>query len=90
MKYYSSSIIGNGTEDDPYRPKVANYKCSYSTVYEMPDAKSSIVVVNATPEVFAQIGTDPEITLLADNLEDAVTPEEFQRICPKGTVMVYG
>jgi hypothetical protein len=90
VRYYLTPIIGTGTEDNPYQPKVANYQCNWAAAYEIPGEKTSIVAVNATPVVFAQIDADADITLLADNLEDTITSEEFQRICPNGAVMVYG
>jgi hypothetical protein len=88
-KYYLVATIGNGTEQDPYRPKVAEYKCSWTAVYESPEQANSIVAVNADETVFTEIEKDAEILLLADNLDELLTDEEFQRICPDGTVMVY-
>lgn len=88
--YYLAPTIGTGTDPDPYRPKISNYNCSWAAVYENPGEKTSIVAVSTTPEVIALIEADTEITFLGDTLEEAVTTEEFQRICPNGTVMVYG
>lgn len=89
MKYYLAPTIGTGTDQDPYRPKIANYQCNWSAVYENPEQKNSIVAVKAEDEVLAQITQDSEITYLGDETE-AMTSEEFQRICPNGTVIVYG
>jgi len=90
MKYYLMSTIGTGTERDPVRPRVANYQCDWSAIYERPEQKNAIVAVNADPGVLAKIEADEEITLLSDSLEELVTNTEFQRICPEGKVMVYG
>ncbi len=90
MRYYLSPTVGIGTDSDPYRPKVAAYQCNWAAVYEDPEAKTSIVAVNATSDVFAQIDTDADIEFLTDNLDEAMTSEEFQRITPNGAVMVYG
>lgn len=91
MRYYLSPTIGTGlSESGAYRPKIAQYDCSYATAYESPGGQTTIVAVNATPEVFAQIDADPDIILLGENLNEAMTTEEYQRIAPNGTVMVYG
>jgi hypothetical protein len=89
MKYYLAPTIGSGTEQDSYRPKVSNYNCSWVAIYETPEQNNAIVAVKATDEVLAQITSDSEITYLGDD-GDAMTTEEFQRICPDGKVMVYG
>lgn len=89
VKYYLASTIGTGIDQDPFRPKIANYQCNWTTVYENPEQNSSIVAVSANEEVSAQIALNPEITFLGDETE-VMTNEEFQRICPNGTVMVYG
>ena len=88
-KYYLATTIGTGTDQDPYRPKIAEYKCSWTAVYESPEEKNSIVAVNADEKVFAEIEQDAEILLLAGSLDELLTDEEFQRICPNGQVMVY-
>jgi hypothetical protein len=90
MRYYLVPTIGIGTDADPYRPKIANYQCNWACVYEEPGEQNSVVAVNATPEVFAQIDVDSEITLLGDNLDVVITNEDFQKICPSGQVMIYG
>lgn len=89
IKYYLAATIGSGTENDPYRPKVADYSYNWTAIYEIPEAKNSIVAVKDTEEIIAQIETDEEILLLADNLNNLIINEEYQRICPSGTVMVY-
>ena len=88
-KYYLAPTIGIGTDQDPYRPKVADYQCNWVAVYEVPEQASSIIAVNADEKVFAEIEQDAEILLLADSLDKTLTDAEFQRICPNGQVMVY-
>ena len=88
--YYLAKTIGTGNDKDSFRPKVADYKCSYSAVYSSPNAEISIVAVKAESDIITQINADPDITFLGDNLDEAMTSEEFQRICPDGQVMVYG
>lgn len=83
-KYYLAPTIGTGTDQDPYRPKVADYQCNWVAVYEVPEQASSIVAVNADEKVFAEIEQDAEILLLADSLDKDLTDAEFQRICPNG------
>jgi hypothetical protein len=89
MRYYLAPTIGTGTEQNPYRPKVANYDCSWAAVYEEPEENNSVVAVNARSSVYAQIDADAEVLLLSDNLEEVMTNKEYQRICPDGVVMVY-
>ena len=89
VKYYLAPTVGTGIDADPYRPKVDEYQCNWTAVYESPEEKNSIVAVNANESVFAEIEQDSEILLLADNLDDLLTDTEFQRICPDGMVVVY-
>ena len=89
MRYYLCATIGTGVELDSYRPKIANYQCNWTAVYSNPDETNSIVAVNASDEALAKIALDPEILYLGDDTE-VMTSAELQRICPNGTVMVYG
>ena len=88
MRYYLAPTIGKGAELDPYRPKITEYQCSWAAVYSSPDETESIVAVSATEEVFAKIDADSDIVFLGDDLDEAMTTEEFQRIAPDGQVMV--
>ncbi len=88
MRYYLAPTIGKGTEAVSCRPKIAEYHCSWAAVYSDPDESCSIVAVNATTEVFEKIDADHDIEFLGDNLDEVMTSEEFQRICPDGKVMV--
>ena len=90
MRYYLAPTIGTGTEADPYRPKVADYQCNWAAVYSTPDETEAIVAVSATEDVFDLIGADADMIFLGDDLDEAMTTEEFQRIAPDGQVMVSG
>lgn len=89
MKYYLAPTMGTGTDADPYRPKIAEYQCSWAAVYESPEQNNAIVAVSASEDVLAKINADAELLYLGDDKE-VMTSEEFQRICPNGAVMVYG
>ena len=69
VKYYLAPTVGTGIDADPYRPKVDEYQCNWTAVYENPEQNSSIVAVSAEDEVFAKIAQDAEITYLGDETE---------------------
>jgi hypothetical protein len=67
--YYVSKIIGTGTEDDPYRPKVADHGVSWAgSILSRPDGKplhpDCLVVVEAVNH--APLRADPDIDAMPD------------------------
>lgn len=77
MTYYQCPTIGSGTDTDPYRPKIANYDCSWSCVYAEPGESTSIVAVNAMPDVLAQINSDSQITVVTDLSQYGILPQVY-------------
>lgn len=63
-RYYLAPVIGAGTEDDPYRPKVALYPVAWtaqiaSGAEGRPLQSQAIVEVDA--DDFAALDADPEL-----------------------------
>lgn len=60
-RFYLCPIIGAGTEDDPYRPKVAEYPVSWTAqIVSGADGRP------AQAMVIAEVETDDHSALLAD------------------------
>lgn len=61
-RYYLCAMIGNGSEESPYRPKVANYNVSWSAVVSH-NADGTL----RFPWAFVIVNTIDHTALLADN-----------------------
>jgi len=57
---YQTSIIGIGTDDDPRRPKVANYATDRWVMLQ-DNGDTAIVEVEAGSDALAEIQADTEI-----------------------------
>ena len=91
MKYfYLCMLIGNGSEEDPYRPLAAdfakNWHSPLPTTKGIPDRNWSLVEAESTPELEAHISIDA-LPKLAKDTQD-VNNEDKDKI--KVILVKYG
>ena len=67
-RYYLSPIVGTGTEEDPYRPKIADYGVSWSCVI----SSDELTGQPKRPWCVAVVEAADHATLLADTTLDAI------------------
>lgn len=66
IAYYITTIIGNGTNDNPYRSKVSDYGINYSSVIDLNKKNWCLVVVNT--EDHSQLIADNQIREISSDL----------------------
>ena len=73
-RLYVSSVVGNGTRLDPFRPRVFDLPTVSAQVIELPSNAAGaplknwvLVVANALD--YAPLDADPDLTLLADQVD---------------------
>lgn len=70
--YYLSPTIGTGVDGDEYRPKVADYECTFSASYNKPGGNYSVARVQAAAGVYSQIEADADMSKLDYGCEMAL------------------
>jgi len=66
IQHYLSKMVGSGTEDDPFRPKIADYGFSFGCV-----CNDSVALVEVRAELSANI--DADIIALPQTVEGLET-----------------
>lgn len=64
-RFYLSPVIGSGTEDDPYRPKIAQFNVTWSAQMASDENGSpmqSHCIAQVDAEDFTDIDAAPEFT----------------------------
>ena len=66
---YRCPIIGNGSEDDEFRPYIADYRVKWAIHGEFPaEGTHCTVVVDAEADIHTTLQADPLIRLLDDSI----------------------
>lgn len=89
-RYYFSSIVGSGVDDDPYRPRVADYPCSWAGSFPCgqngtPSVTVCLCIVEC--EDFAPLDEDPLLYGLPvmdlDTPVSAMDPQAYSDLVQK-------